>query len=312
MPVGPIVATGGAWFSTSSVVSTYCNTAFLNAGGTSMGLTVTRIMGAALFGSSQELIMLRDPQLVWNLLQSHLRPFFWPAVFLFLANFTNCVALQRTGITVTYVTKSATPVATALMCMLKGQRLTLATWLSIMSIVAGVGMANIGYSHFNLIGFAAAVLSTVAQSGLNVAVKGSLKEVGVTGAQAHFVMCTMISSVLLPATLATQAAVGARRMQLGESPVQEKSIIDFACCSPTKLQLLALATAAAYHVEYSLQFAFNSMVSPISISICDALRRIAIVVSGRAMFGGAALTRLNVAGALLAIFGTVLYSLAPS
>jgi hypothetical protein len=58
-----------------------------------------------------------------------------------------------------------------------------------------------------------------------------------------------------------------------------------------------------------LSFTFVSLVSPITYGACDAVRRLSIIITGRAMFGGEPFTRLNIAGIAMALVGALSYSI---
>jgi Triose-phosphate Transporter family len=69
---------------------------------------------------------------------------------------------------------------------------------------------------------------------------------------------------------------------------------------------------SAYHIEYVLSFIFVKLVAPITYGTCDAIRRLAIILVGRRMFGGDPLSKINVAGIALALTGALSYSIASS
>jgi hypothetical protein len=73
---------------------------------------------------------------------------------------------------------------------------------------------------------------------------------------------------------------------------------------------LSLAATAAYHFEYVLAFIFLNMVQPISYGTCDAIRRLGIIIAGRAFFGGAPFSMLNYSGIGCALLGAMGYSIA--
>ena len=72
---------------------------------------------------------------------------------------------------------------------------------------------------------------------------------------------------------------------------------------------VSLAAIAAYHIEYTLSFLFIGLVKPITYGICDAIRRLGIIIAGQRMFGGDKFTTLNLSGIALALLGALSYSL---
>jgi multidrug transporter EmrE-like cation transporter len=75
---------------------------------------------------------------------------------------------------------------------------------------------------------------------------------------------------------------------------------------------LTILAFGSYHLEYLLSFMFVKLVQPITYGTLDAVRRLGIILAGRAMFGGAPLTWLNRSGIALALLGALGYSLATS
>lgn len=73
---------------------------------------------------------------------------------------------------------------------------------------------------------------------------------------------------------------------------------------------LGTAAVVAYHVEYVLSFMFVRLVQPITYGTCDAMRRLAIILTGQAMFGGASFTHINIFGIALSLLGALSYSIA--
>ena len=65
----------------------------------------------------------------------------------------------------------------------------------------------------------------------------------------------------------------------------------------------------AYHMEYVLSFSFVKMVPPIAYGACDAVRRLAIIISGHYMFGHDRLTKLNIMGIATALMGALGYAI---
>ena len=71
--------------------------------------------------------------------------------------------------------------------------------------------------------------------------------------------------------------------------------------------LLIVAAAAAYQIEYGLNFVFSSYVDPLTFSVADISRRLAIILVGTVLFDKQ-LTSLNIAGIALALLGVLSYN----
>ena len=72
---------------------------------------------------------------------------------------------------------------------------------------------------------------------------------------------------------------------------------------------LAWFAVVSYHVEYILSFIFVKLVEPITYGTCDAIRRLAIIVSGHKMFGGEPFSKLNLAGIGMSLLGALAFAL---
>ena len=70
---------------------------------------------------------------------------------------------------------------------------------------------------------------------------------------------------------------------------------------------VVLASGCMYHLYNQLSYMTLDTVSPVSFSIANALKRVAIIGSA-VLFFGTPMTPLNAAGSALAVFGTYLYS----
>ena len=74
---------------------------------------------------------------------------------------------------------------------------------------------------------------------------------------------------------------------------------------------LVLASGLAYHSEYTLNFSYVRLVSPLAFSVTDVARRLAIIVTGALLFRKP-LTPLNATGVLLSLGGVVCFLAATS
>ena len=71
--------------------------------------------------------------------------------------------------------------------------------------------------------------------------------------------------------------------------------------------MLVLAAALAYEAEYALSFVFVGCVDPVTFSVLDIGRRLAVIVTGAVLFDKP-LTPLNIGGIGLALSGVLAYS----
>jgi solute carrier family 35 protein E1 len=263
--------------------------------------------------------------------------FVTPAFLLFLANFANSVSLDRIGISLTYTSKCGIPLMTVLLTLALEGRHALPSALALLSLVpiaAGIALANWSAPSFELVGFVAAIVSTTAQSALNVISKRVMSRTAVSGPTAQ--RCMVAVGLLLTLLVSAGQQVFRRRTTskplLGSAAASAPSLdrverghssTDTLVSSKPNVALVSSPTPfppawltilafTSYHVEYLLSFMFVKLVQPITYGTLDAVRRLGIILIGRAMFGGAPLTWLNRAGIALALLGALGYSLATS
>jgi hypothetical protein len=304
---GNVQAVGAVWMLSSALCTTYSTTKFLKyspklnseqRGGSPLSraalLTVLR------FGGSLALGLLAHPNWkvyervieTWNLLPT----FAWPALFLFVANYSNSISLSRIGISLTYTSKCAIPLITLILTVLLDGTNALPSLPVLLTLIPiGLGIATASWNHpnFELIGLLAAFVSCTSQSALNVTTKRIMKNMHVAG----------------PVAQRTMVAVGlviASAMALFQLSSHQRSTKNETESLPPAW--LAALAVTAYHVEYVLSFVFVTMVAPITYSASDAVRRLGIIISGHFMFGGPAFTPLNIAGIGMALSGALAYS----
>ena len=303
---------GAAWMLSSALFTTYSTTSFLRHDD---GLVDPRSQGTSLlqfnlprptlltlyrFGGSLLLGLLAHPNL--HILErirdstKVLPDFALPAVFLFIANYSNSISLNRIGISLTYTSKCAIPLITVLLTLLLDGRKampSLLTLASLLQIALGIAGASWNSPTFETVGFVAAMVSCAAQSALNVSSKRAISKTGLAGSEAQRAMVAVGFAISILFSLLQPKPSGKNKFSRMQPP-----------------SWLVGMAVTAYHMEYVLSFTFVKLVSPITYGACDAIRRLCIIISGRCMFGGAPFSRLNILGIGLALFGALSYSIA--
>lgn len=322
---------GSTWVVSSALFTTYATTAFLkyepknssiskgpaqelaptsNHLPRSVLLTLFRFFGSMLLGflahpNLQILHRIRETKAV-------IPNFAMPALFLFLANFTNSISLSRIGIPLTYTSKCGIPLITLLLTMLIEGRKALPnalTMLTLIPIALGIAAAAWESPRFESFGFLAAIMSCTAQSLLNITSKRAILKTGVSGAQCQRAMVTVGFAITATYTLIISIfSMPTRKLDASTSRDQPQQVkrIGFPRIG-VPIWLTAFAVTA-YHVEYTLSFMFVKLVSPISFATSDAIRRLSIIISGHYMFGGTPFSRINILGIGLALLGALNYS----
>ena len=271
-------------------------------------LTLYRFSGSLLMG-----IFVHTNVYAWKqrLLDTirYMPDFALSAIFLFVANYSNSIALDRIGISLTYTSKCIIPLITVLLSLsVDGLKALpcLPALLMLLPIATGVALTSWSSPTFEKKGFIAAMLSSTAQAALNVSSKRALSHTKISGLEAQRSMASVAFIIAIFMSLQTSIKSKLKMNADGDDTgVSTKNNI------PTSLPpfSLSLAAAAAYHYEYVLSFIFLNLVQPISYGTCDAVRRLGIIVAGRAFFGGEPFSSLNYIGITLALLGATGYSI---
>ena len=252
--------------------------------------------------------------------------FLLPSLFLFIANYTNSIALDRIGISLTYTSKCGIPLITVLFTLLLDGVSALpskATLCSLLPIALGIGAASWNSPTFELFGFVAAMLSTMSQSALNVVSKRVMRTTGIKGAEAQRAM--VFVALFIGLIMAGANSVGGMLNEWksksgfrgnvlqkveGDGTQQQEQQMTFVQAPLHPPLWLTCLAVLAYHMEYVLSFMFVGLVEPITYGTCDALRRLLIIVAGRRLFGGDRFSPVNLGGIGMALLGALMYSIA--
>ena len=224
-----------------------------------------------------------------------------------------------------------------------------ATLMSLIPIALGIGASSWNSPTFELLGFVAALISTTSQAALNVVSKRVMKRTCIHGVEAQRAMVFVALGIGLLMTTVSSIGQGSTQQQqhgagvvspstttttkrtdvaaLHQSHHKEekegsKKDTNNAIAAASRAEnltsqqqqqhppyWLTFVAVLAYHMEYVLSFSFVSMVEPITYGTCDALRRLLIIVAGKAMFGGAKFSNLNLGGMITALVGALLFSI---
>lgn len=282
---------GTMWFLASAFLSTWANTAFLREFGCPVTHALVRFSSSAAIGLAS--IAIRKPGGVsLGRVPALMRELWLPAMFLLGANLLNSFALQLSGITLCYVVKSSIPVLTVAYCVARGERFSGRVYASLVPTVVGVALASAADSSFSVAGFAAALGSTLSQTALNLVSKAQFAKLGIDGPLAQTVLTSCCTLGTLP-LYACSAPL----------PASKASVVYAA--------FLFACAGLSYHLEYSLNFMFIQLVSPLAFSVADVARRVAIILAGALIFRKP-VSPLNALGAALAFGGVLCFVLASS
>lgn len=297
---------GSSWFLSSALLSTWANTTYLLAFKDPLLHTFIRFFGSALIGTitllmTGEVQLSEIPIVVYNVSQ--------PAILLWLANYSNSMALQYAGITLTYVLKAGIPVFTVLVCTLNGQKFPLLIYLSLLPICVGVGLACMGDLNFSLNGLVAGLVSALAQTFMNISIKDVRLKTGYSGMKAFLGMTILSTLITFPFMLVTdilQQTDTSTSITLNSFGKLLSTYTSFQSGDTWPLFLTFIASMA-YHIEYVLNFIFVGYVSSVAFSVSDIARRISIITIGSFVFNKK-LTGMNWIGIAIALSGVLWYT----
>jgi len=315
----PVV--GLTWMLSSAVLTTYTTTKFLSFSSSSpiasterkqkvstsagkvslpVALTFYRFTGSLLLGCLLHPRPWEDIPLVNN--------FVAPGIWLFIANVSNSISLNRIGISLTYTSKCAIPLITVVLTTILdgwGALPNRRAMCSLLPIAFGIAMASWDAPTFEAIGFLAAAVSAASQSALNISSKRAMVKTGVSGPRAQRAMVVVGLCLTVVLNLVRNFRWQTLTHPLDEESRRRSSKDD----SQHPPLLLSAAAAVAYHIEYTLSFTFVSLVTSVTYGAADAVRRLMIILTGRSIFGGPPLKTLNKVGIAVALSGALAYAL---
>ncbi|KAH8049876.1 hypothetical protein JL722_11657 [Aureococcus anophagefferens] len=215
------------------------------------------------------------------------------------------ISLGAGAVSFTHIIKASEPVVSAALSavMLKAYYSPI-TYLTLLPIVGGVGLASLKELSFTWLGFAAAMLSNVSSALRGILAKKTMGG-GVVGENMNetnlYAVLTIIAfAVLLPVSLCV------------ETPAAVGSAIDAAVAAGhTKkdLAVLSALSGAYYYLYNEVAFLALGRVNPVTHAVGNTIKRVVIIIASVIAFN-TPISTLGVVGSSIAITGTLLYSLA--
>jgi solute carrier family 35 protein E1 len=214
------------------------------------------------------------------------------------------ISLGAGAVSFTHIIKASEPVVSAALSavMLKAYYSPI-TYLTLLPIVGGVGLASLKELSFTWLGFAAAMLSNVSSALRGILAKktmgGGVGE-NMNETNLYAVLTIIAFAVLLPVSLAV------------ETPAAVSSAIDAAVAAGhTKkdLAVLSALSGAYYYLYNEVAFLALGRVNPVTHAVGNTIKRVVIIIASVIAFN-TPISTLGVVGSSIAITGTLLYSLA--
>mmetsp|Transcript_2567 Transcript_2567/g.7126 ORF Transcript_2567/g.7126 Transcript_2567/m.7126 type:complete len:382 (-) Transcript_2567:83-1228(-) len=215
------------------------------------------------------------------------------------------IALGAGAVSFAHIVKASEPVVTcALNAVLLGQILPVSVYMTLIPIIAGVGIASMKELSFTMLALASAMLSNVSSAARGVLSKKTMsgKQIGENmDAQNLYAVLTAISTaVLIPITLALE---GTGFFSAFKGVVAKGDFTNKALAS------LMFLSGATYYAYNEVAFLALGKVNPVTHAVGNTIKRVVIIVASVVAFKTPMSTG-SIIGSSIAIAGTLMYSLA--
>lgn len=223
------------------------------------------------------------------------------ALFHTVGHVSACVSFSQMAVSFAHIVKSAEPVlSVALSGPLLGVQYPLYVWASLLPIVAGCSLSAMKEVSFAWSGFNNAMISNIGMVLRNIYSKKSLVNYKHVDGINLFGMISMVS--LLYCCPAAYIMEGAMWGPAWDTAVAKLGALPF-------YQLLAVGGFFYHLYNQASYMVLNQGVSPVTFSVGNTMKRVAVVVSS-VMFFKNPVSIMNWAGSSIAILGTYLYTVA--
>ncbi|KAF3320828.1 glucose-6-phosphate/phosphate translocator 2 [Carex littledalei] len=207
------------------------------------------------------------------------------------------VSMSKVAVSFTHIIKSAEPAFSVIVShFFLGESFPLPTYLSLLPIIGGCGLAAATELNFNMTGFMGAMISNLAFVFRNIFSKKGMKGKSVSGM--NYYACLSIMSLLI----LTPFAIAVEGPQLWAAGWQ-KAVSQI---GPNFVWWVA-AQSVFYHLYNQVSYMSLDEISPLTFSIGNTMKRISVIVSSIIIFH-TPVQPINALGAAIAILGTFLYS----
>jgi solute carrier family 35 protein E1 len=215
------------------------------------------------------------------------------------------IALGAGAVSFAHIVKASEPVVTCgLNALLLGQILPLPVYLTLLPIIGGVAIASMKELSFTMLALASAMLSNVSSAARGVLSKKTMsgKQIGenLDAQNLYAVLTAMSTLILIPAMLAMEGTGFFTAF---------KAAVDAGTFTSRSLASLVALSGATYYAYNEVAFLALGKVNPVTHAVGNTIKRVVIIVASVIAFKTPMSTG-SVIGSSIAIFGTLLYSLA--
>jgi len=215
------------------------------------------------------------------------------------------IALGAGAVSFAHIVKASEPVVTCgLNALLLGQILPLPVYLTLLPIIGGVAIASMKELSFTFLALASAMLSNVSSAARGVLSKKTMsgKQIGenLDAQNLYAVLTAMSTLILIPMMLAVEGTAFFPAF---------KSLVAAGDFTTKSLATLLALGGATYYAYNEVAFLALGKVNPVTHAVGNTIKRVVIIVASVVAFKTPMSTG-SIIGSSIAIFGTLLYSLA--
>lgn len=219
-----------------------------------------------------------------------------------LGNLASVISFASGSISFTHVVKASEPIVAAfLSSYILGQTLPVVVYLTLLPIVLGVALASLKEISFTYLGFFSALASNVFYQLRIVLAKQEMSKNDSSNntkitASNLFRVITIISAMLIfPLALLIEG-------------YKINNVIR-SCSDRGSLVLNILVSSFSYYMYNEVAFWLLDIIHPITHAVANTVKRVVIILVSIVILR-APVSILGLAGSMLAVFGTFLYSIA--
>jgi len=215
------------------------------------------------------------------------------------------IALGAGAVSFAHIVKASEPVVTCgLNALLLKEVLPLPVYLTLLPIIGGVAIASMKELSFTVLALASAMLSNVSSAARGVLSKKTMsgKEIGENlDAQNLYAVLTALSTLILIPTMFALEGTGFFSAF--------KGVVAGGDFTNKSLALLLGLGGATYYAYNEVAFLALGKVNPVTHAVGNTIKRVVIIIASVIAFKTPMSTG-SIIGSSVAIFGTLLYSLA--
>jgi len=227
-----------------------------------------------------------------------------PSAFGHLATHVGAVIAFFAGaVSFGHIVKASEPVVSSLLNFLfVGEVCAWQVYAALLPIIGGVGLASASELSFNWLCFGAAMGSNIGSASRAVYSKKVMAggDIGknMDSSNVYAVLTIMATFMLIPISFAIE---GPSAMLKGFHAAHAQG--------GTKFLLQMIYSGFFYYAYNEVAFLALGKLDPVSHAVSNTMKRVVIIITAIVVFG-TPVTPLGVAGSSIAVFGTLLYSLA--